>query len=114
MIIDAKVDFEICIDTWAQSGSRVLRALIYKNKIIDLSVHMYNTLYNMCVPSVITYCSLIWGLKKLSKLVAVENKTMRNYLCVDIYTLTCCTIGDMRWTGISTNEGRLGLVTLSR
>ena len=101
LIIDVQVDFKNAITTLAQSGTRALGVLIYKNKIIGLSVHMYNTLYNVCVVHVITYCSSMWGTKKLSRLVTVQNKAMRNYVCVNIYTLNCCTIGDMGWTDIS-------------
>ena len=38
--------------------------------------------------------------QNISKIDTDQNKAMRNITCVNTYTLSCCAIGDMGWTGI--------------
>lgn len=102
IIIDEHIDFNICINTLAQSGTRALGALIHKNRLVDLSYNSYTTLYNSCVLPVISYCSSVWGSKNIAKIQTVHNKAMRNFLCVNTYTSNCCIIGDMGWTDLYT------------
>ena len=82
-------------------GTRALGALIYKNKVVDLTYQTYTIICNMCVLLVITYCSSVWDIKNISKIITVQDKAMRKYICVNTYTSNCCTIGDMGWTDIS-------------
>ena len=55
IMIDEHIDFKMCLNTLAQSGTRAPGALIHKNKMIDLSHNTFTTLYNACVLLVITY-----------------------------------------------------------
>ena len=41
------------------------------------------------------------GFKHISKIQAIHNKAMRNFLCVNTYTSNCCTMGDMGWIDLS-------------
>ena len=89
------VDFEICIDTLAQLGTRAREALIHRNihrhKPGDLFFQSYTILYNACVLPVIRI-AVQFGDQKMFKINTVQNKTMRNFLCVN--TSNCCIIGD--------------------
>lgn len=61
----------------AEGAEKQLHSLLYRGKIKTLDSRI--TLFNSPVKSVLLYCSPVWGISMMDKLVTFQNKYMRIY-----------------------------------
>ncbi len=83
----------------ANAANRALGSVINKYKHINgLEYYTYNRLFQSGVCPILDYCSEVWGYQKLSKIDAIQNKTIRIFWGVHKFVSIDAINGDMGWT----------------
>ena len=92
--MDQHLNYNDCIRTLADSGSRALGSVISKLKSLkDVRYKTYSTLYNTQILPILNYCSSVWAHKKAYEC----DKAIQYFMGVHSFTPVAAINGDMGW-----------------
>ena len=98
VIFQEKNNFSLNCEALAKCGGRVLGSFISKiHNLKDFGFSSYEKLYNLCVVSILDYCSSVCGFKQYQTIDNIQHRALCYYFDVHRFTPILAIYGDSGW-----------------